>query len=145
LRIKEQEKRLTLNEHDDDDDDDDNTLGKCVTILEEVGLIKECFLIAFSYHSTSIANNPLTVGLIKVIPKKQKGSEKLQKLSNSFPLILNNLQNGSRPITKFHPIITLHQGTRQYVRANSTADALVIEERITHDRECLFCTPSGSS
>jgi hypothetical protein len=26
LRIKEQEKRLTLNEHDDDDDDDENIL-----------------------------------------------------------------------------------------------------------------------
>lgn len=41
-------------------------------ILDEVGLIKECFLIAFSYHSTSIANIPLPVGPTKVIPKKKK-------------------------------------------------------------------------
>jgi hypothetical protein len=42
------------------------------------------------------------------------------------------------------PVITLRQGTRQHVRVNSTADALVTERNI-HDRECLFGTPSGSS
>jgi hypothetical protein len=38
LRIKEQERRLTLHEHDDDDDDDDGSGNLCILIPKVVNL-----------------------------------------------------------------------------------------------------------
>jgi len=51
LRIKEQETRLTLQEHDDNDDDDDNIIRKFYSVLNII-LISNIGVIRIIIHVT---------------------------------------------------------------------------------------------